>query len=69
MYPSRTLVPAAPATILPAADCVIPSPTVLIPDTVNTWSAFESIIATLKPFAYVPGVFDATVTPVIVLSS
>ena len=41
----------------------------LIPDTVNTWSAFASIIATRIPFAYVPGVFDATVTPVIVLSS
>ena len=40
-----------------------------MPDTVNTWSAFASMIATLKPFAYVPGVLDATVTPVIVLSS
>ena len=45
---------------------MIPNPTVLIPDTVNIWSAFASMIATLSPFAYVPGVFDATVTPVIV---
>ena len=42
----------------------------MLPDaTVNIWSAAASIIDILIPLAYVPGVFDATVTPVIVLSS
>ena len=33
------------------------------------WSAFESIIATLIPFAQEPGFLAATVTPVMVFSS
>ena len=40
---------------------------VLIP--VKIWSAFASMIATLKPFAHDPGFFDAKVTPLIVFSS
>ena len=70
-YPSRTLVPPAPATILPTAVCVTAVPTGdVLPDaTVSIWSAALSMIDILIPLAYVPGVFDATVTPVIVLSS
>ena len=42
----------------------VPTGDVLPDATVNIWSAFESMIAIRIPFAYVPGVFDATVTPV-----
>ena len=48
--PSSTLVPPAPATILPATLCVIPTPTAAV-GPVRTWSALPSMMETLIPLA------------------
>jgi hypothetical protein len=42
---------------------------VVVPIPLKIWSALESIIATLIPFAQEPGFLAATVTPVMVFSS
>ena len=49
--PSSTLVPPAPAKILPLTLCVTPAPTAAVgPERI--WSALASIIETLIPLAY-----------------
>ena len=54
-------------TAAPTNNDDVLKPTVEIP--LNVWSDLASIVATLIPFAQLPGVLAAKVTPVIVFSS